>query len=298
MRAYDHTRIRQAEIAQLIVLECLFSRKESKELIFQGGTAIRWFLGGVRFSEDLDFVVPFSPRDAASMVGAASEAIRRLLVSNFGPGAFSFRPKTSRGTSYRAFIDFFPDAARRKVSVKVEFEQLAEGMRPQVRQVIMQSSPAVAYFLREAGFRTAGGTVIINVETDEEILTDKLRALMERPYTKGRDFFDVWFLTRTVGAKPHLEGLRRKLAMYAAPFTLRTLPAYYAGMGGLGEKARRTLSREIHQDLARFLDAGTVEVMEGNGYEDLISAVQDAFRHVIDASGIALGEDGTRRVLS
>jgi predicted nucleotidyltransferase component of viral defense system len=55
MKTYDQARTRQAEVAQLIVLQSLFSLRESREVIFQGGTAIRWFHGGMRFSEDLDF---------------------------------------------------------------------------------------------------------------------------------------------------------------------------------------------------------------------------------------------------
>jgi predicted nucleotidyltransferase component of viral defense system len=295
MKSYDQARIRQAEIAQLIVLQCLFARKESRELIFQGGTAIRWFLGGVRFSEDLDFVAPFSPQEAALMVSAAAEPIRRHLVANFGMGAFSVRPKRSRATSYRAFVDFIPAAARLKVSVKVEFEQLARSMKPEATPVIMQTSPSVAYFLREAGFRTAGAAVIVNVETAEEILTDKLRALMERPYTKGRDFFDIWFLTRTVGVQSNPEGLRRKIAMYKAAFRENTPAAFYAGMDGLSTKDRNTLVQQLHQDLSRFLDADTLDVLKRDGYGDLLAAVQDSFRNTAaTALGHRPGEDAEK----
>jgi len=32
------------------------------------------------------------------------------------------------------------------------------------------------------------------VQTPAEILSDKIRALLERKYLKGRDFFDLWYL--------------------------------------------------------------------------------------------------------
>lgn len=277
MKTFDQVRIRQAEIAQLIVLECLFALKESREVVFQGGTAIRWFFGGLRFSEDLDLVSPLPPEKAASLIDTAGERIRRNLVANFGTGVFSLRPKKSRGGSYRAFLDFVPTAARNKISVKVEFEQLAEAMKPQVGQIIMQSSPAVSYFLQGAGFRSAGAAVIINVETAEEILTDKLRALLERPYTKGRDFFDVWFLTRTLGIRSNSDGLRRKLAMYVAPFTERTPTDFYVGLDRLGTKDRKALEDEIHQELSRFLAADTLDVLTRDGYRDILTAVQETF---------------------
>ena len=278
MKTFDQFRMRQAEIAQLIVLQCLFSLKESREIFFQGGTAIRWFFGGLRFSEDLDLVSPWSSEKAAMMVDSAAEQIRRYMVANFGPGNFFLKPKKSRVGSYRVFLDYAPAEKRQKVSVKVEFEQLAGGMKPEAEKIILQSAPAVGYFLREVGFGSAGAAVIINVEKAEEILTDKLRALMERPYTKGRDFFDVWFLTKTLGVRPDPEGLVRKLSMYAVPFTEKTPAAFYAELDKLSPKDRKALSGEIHQDLSRFLEAHTLEVLARENYRDLLVAVQEAFR--------------------
>lgn len=280
MKSFDHVRICRAEIAQLIVLETLFSLKESRKVIFQGGTALRWFYGGVRFSEDLDFVTPLTPGDVGTLVHAAAPQIRRLMTANFGEGTFTVHPKKGREGAYKAFVDFAPAGVRGKVRVKVEFEQLAAGMAPEFRPVIMQSAPAVSYFIREAGFRTAGGSVIANVETPEEILTDKLRALMERPYTKGRDFFDVWFLTTTLNLRPDVSGLANKLKMYAAPFTLRTPAAIYAAMDRLDEKTRSALNGDLQRDLARFLDAETLTLLEAGGFEDLLGAVQGAFAAV------------------
>ena len=57
MMTYDQTRIKQSEVAQLIILQSLFSLRESKGVIFQGGTAIRWFYGGLRFPEELHFPI-------------------------------------------------------------------------------------------------------------------------------------------------------------------------------------------------------------------------------------------------
>ena len=264
----------------MIVLQCLFGLRESRDLFFQGGTAIRWFFGGYRFSEDLDLVSPWSSEKAETILEAAIEPIRRHLVANFGSGNFSLRAKKSRAGAYRTFIDFSPEGMRSKISVKVELEQLAEGMRPEANQVIMQSAPAVAYFLREAGFRSAGTPVIVNVEKPEEILTDKMRALMERPYTKGRDFFDVWFLTRTVGVRPDRENLRRKLALYAAPFKEKRPASFYAGLDGLKDRERKALAVEIQQDLTRFLDLKVLGVLARDDYEELLKAVQEVFKQM------------------
>ena len=46
MNSYRETYVRKAEIAQLILLHQLYSQPGSRELIFQGGTALRWCYGG------------------------------------------------------------------------------------------------------------------------------------------------------------------------------------------------------------------------------------------------------------
>ncbi|HLA28509.1 MAG TPA: hypothetical protein VJZ49_11500 [Syntrophales bacterium] len=58
MKNYRETYVRKAEIAQLILLNQLYSLSGSRELIFQEGTALRWCNGGSRFSDDLDSVTP------------------------------------------------------------------------------------------------------------------------------------------------------------------------------------------------------------------------------------------------
>ena len=281
MITYDQTRIKQAEVAQLVVLQSLFSSRESREVTFQGGTAIRWFYGGARFSEDLDFVTSLRREDVAVLMESVAPSIRRNLTANFGAGSFSVKEKKYHPKSYRAFINFLPSAARMKISVKVEFEKLLSGTGPGREHKIMQASPAVSYLLQEGGYKAPGAPVIINVETAEEILSDKLRALMERPYTKGRDFFDLWFLTETLRVGPDSSVLKRKLDMYEAPFTVSTPALFYTRLDTLEGKEKHALVREIHGDLARFLGADVVETLEQDGYRALFMAVQAAFTKIM-----------------
>jgi predicted nucleotidyltransferase component of viral defense system len=280
MVTYNPPRIRQAEVAQLIILQSLFSARESREVVFQGGTAIRWFYGGARFSEDLDFVTSLPRENIVALMESVSPAIRRHLVANFGAGSFSVKEKRYHPSSYKAFVDFLPSAGRSKISVKIEFEKLAPGTGPNRDRKIMQSSPAVSYFLQEGGYKAPGAPVIINIEPAEEILSDKLRALVERPYTKGRDFFDLWFLMETLRAVPNAGLLKRKLDMYEVPFTVSTPVSFYTHLESIDGQTREALLRDIHYDLARFLPVEATEALEQNGYRDLLSAVQSAFRKI------------------
>jgi predicted nucleotidyltransferase component of viral defense system len=285
MKTYDQTRTRQAEVAQLIVLQSLFSLRASREVVFQGGTAIRWFYGGMRFSEDLDFVTSLTRQEVEALLESAGVSIRRQLVANFGTGSFSVKEKKYHPSSYQAFIHFLPSGARSRISVKVEFEKLVSGLKPDRDHKIMQASPTVSYFLQEGGFKSAGAPAMVTVETAQEILSDKLRALLERPYTKGRDFFDVWFLTETLRVEPDARLLKRKLDMYEVPFVVSTPVSFYKRLDVVKGKARQNLTREIHQDLSRFLTADTIEALARDGYRGLVLAVRNAFGK-IDGEGI------------
>ena len=53
---YNEKKIKKSELLQLILLDNLYAQSGSDRIIFQGGTALRWVYGGMRFSEDLDFV--------------------------------------------------------------------------------------------------------------------------------------------------------------------------------------------------------------------------------------------------
>jgi len=285
MKSYDRTRTKQAEIAQLIILEVVFSLRRSREIAFQGGTAIRWFHGGMRFSEDLDFVTSLQKKEIVDLMDSAAEPIRRQMTANFGTGSFSVKGKKALPSSYKAFIQYQPSGTRHKISVKVEFERLAAGLKPDMNQRIMQASPAIAYFLRERELKTPGAPVIVNLETPQEILSDKLRALLERPYKKGRDFFDIWFLTETLQIVPDAFLLERKLDMYEAPFVMRTPASFYTRLDASDEGVKKALSHDIHRDLARFLNPETIETLERSEYRELLLAVQTAFRK-IEAEGI------------
>ena len=294
MKIYDSVRIRQAEAAQLILLQALFNHRESRHFFFQGGTAIRWFYGGMRFSEDLDFASALSGEKAGEILNSLKREFSRQLAANFGPGELSIREKRSSHPSYRAFVDYLPAAARNKISVKMEFESLQAGKQPDSRRVIMQSSSAVSYLLREGSLKVPGFPGVINLETPEEILSDKLRALLERGYTKGRDFFDVWYLTRTMGLKPDPERLGRKLEMYRAPFRVHTPAAFYEGLNVLPQKERQGLNEAIRMDLARFIGADLIETLEQNGFEDLIAAVQQAFQEIVASKQVRLEAYGKK----
>jgi predicted nucleotidyltransferase component of viral defense system len=227
MKAFAERHIRRSELFQLILLQHLYSRPESEHLVFKGGTAIRWCHGGERFSEDLDFVTHLDRSVLEKLMRSVETPVTRESIAHFGPGRLTVTSRGQRdeGTVWRAVFE--PQTARDRITVKVECERLQEGAMPATEPRVLGMQKAVSYLIGAGEFRIPRPNSVLVVETPEEILSDKVRALLERPYLKGRDIFDVWHLRDRLGVPVVRKVMERKFSCYAAPFTPRRRPAWF-----------------------------------------------------------------------
>ena len=284
MKNYRETYIRKAEIAQLILLHELYMRKESRNLFFQGGTAIRWFYGGSRFSEDLDFVTSLEAAAVKNLVDGAIKGAAKLMIPHFGIGDVSVREKSARASALKCFVDFRPEAVQEKISIKLEFEALETGKKPDVQNHILSSMSAVAYLIAAGEFRVPRANTIIVAETPEEILSDKVRSLLERPYLKGRDFFDIWYLHTFLKTAVSVDNVKRKLSLYRANFTAKRGLDFYARPSG---KEKELMREAIEQDLSRFLPPDVLSIHQARQYDDFLEAASSVFT-VLQQKGVLL----------
>ncbi len=274
MKSYRETYIRKAEIAQLIFLHQLYSLSGSRELIFQGGTALRWCYGGSRFSEDLDFVTPLGADAVQAKLNRALKAVEREMVPHFGPGALTLSDKSTRPDTLKLFADYRPAASREKISVKLEFEGIRKESLPETKNHILSALPAVSYLIASGDFRVPRLNAVLVVETLPEILSDKIRALLERRYLKGRDIFDLWYLRTVLNAAADKEMIERKFRMYAWPFQAARNLDFFADPSS---EAREELKTAIREDLARFLPPELLAVHQAEGYASFLAALQLLF---------------------
>ncbi|PIU32454.1 MAG: hypothetical protein COT06_02635 [Syntrophobacteraceae bacterium CG07_land_8_20_14_0_80_61_8] len=297
LKIFDHRRIDKAEIAQLVILYNIFSRKESSRLIFQGGTALRWCYGGTRFSEDLDFVTSFAMTDSMVFIDRLRSAISNDFILHFGPGECSTRWKERGGKgACHGFIEYRPVGSREKIAIKIELEQLKPDQLPDRNQLVFGALPAVSYLMQRGRLRLPPYGSIIQVETPEEILSDKVRALLERPYIKGRDFHDLAFLVRTLGLKAENRLIQRKLDLYEAPFRPCRTVDHYLGLDKLGEAARSELAGTLEQDLARFVPGGDLIALKHQHFSQMVTAVVAVFQDIERNGGLDLsGYQGTSK---
>lgn len=279
MKAFAERHIRRSELFQLILLQHLYSRPESEHLVFQGGSAIRWCHGGERFSEDLDFVTHLERPALEKLMRSVEAFVTREAIAHFGPGVLTVTPRGRRDEGAVWRFVFEPQTARDRITVKVECERMQEEAILATEPRVLGMQKAVSYLIGAGEFRIPRPNSVLVVETPEEILSDKVRALLERPYLKGRDIYDVWHLRDRLRVPVVREVMERKFSCYAAPFTPRRRPAWF-------ESNDNELVDAIEMDLRRFLSPEMMEVCRGDMYRRFLDAVKGVFRdlHGIDVA--------------
>jgi len=269
-------KLQQGALLQLILLHTLYSQSGSDQLIFQGGTALRWIYGGQRASEDLDFVSSMPPSQFRKLLNQALPQTRHLALSQFGMGVFEEKPRHASLGSFRTFILFRPNTQREKINVRIEVEQNQSNQSPAPRKIPMMDCPSVFNVMKEGLLTLPYSSSILVVETPEEILTDKLRALYERPYLKGRDLYDLWFLHSMLGARTHLEQLDRKLKSYIRPFRVTQKATFFLKKG-----SKKQLLDTLETDLRRFLPLSVYKVLETSNFAPIFQSIEEILHPLI-----------------
>lgn len=185
------------EYWQLLFLQKLYEHKESKEIFFKGGTAIRFLYNSFRFSEDLDF----------TSIGKKEE-IELLLLKVFR----YFRDNTNFSLEFkkeRVFVKFEeeslkyrflfqPKKSSQKVSIRFDVSFREKPLTKEETVLIPFDYPISPYPL------------VLHLNS-AEILAEKIRALFIR--SKPRDLFDVWYLlTKKIAIDEKI--LKKKFKLY------------------------------------------------------------------------------------
>lgn len=167
-------------------------------LAFQGGTALRFLYSSARYSEDLDFALERAPSqyDLRSYL----ERIRK----EFNAEAYNIQIKVNdKRTVQSSFVGF--------VGLLHEL-----GLSPRRNEVIsvkieVDTKPPSGAALSTTVVRRH---VTLNLQHHDRasLLAGKLHAVLQRPYVKGRDLYDLlWYLSDPDWPAPNLELLNNAL---------------------------------------------------------------------------------------
>lgn len=182
-------------------LAAIYSEQKLRELlIFKGGTCLKkcWF-PDYRFSEDLDFTCRTTDFELTQnqldfiCFHVKENADILSHVASLKP--LKFKDKL---TGYEAIIKFWgsdhpkneapPPPERWQTKIKIEITLYEKLIFPQIdKKLIHVYSDQVAI-----------NPNAIPCYVIEEMLSEKLRSLIQRSYTAPRDYYDIWYLSNNV----------------------------------------------------------------------------------------------------
>lgn len=194
-----HQRNLIREYLQARILAVLQRRGAMIPLAFHGGTALRFLYAIPRYSEDLDFALERS--DAGYDFRGYLAAIRdELTLEGY---AVTVRVSDDK-TVHSAFVRFSG----------LLYEM---GVSPHADEVIavkleVDTNPPTGAGLTTTVVRRH---VLLNLQHHDpaSLLAGKIHALLQRPYAKGRDVYDLlWYLSDRSWPHPNLVMLNNALA--------------------------------------------------------------------------------------
>jgi predicted nucleotidyltransferase component of viral defense system len=251
------------EFLQASILSALQRAGAMVPLAFQGGTALRFLYSIRRYSEDLDFALERA--GAGYDFRAYLEAVRADMRRD-GYDVDLARVSDQRAV-HSAFVRFpgllheLDLSGRREEALSVKLE--------------VDARPPSGAALETTVVRRH---VLLRIQHHDRasLLAGKLHAILQRPYPKGRDFYDlIWYLSDREWPAPNLVLLNNALAQTgwtSAPLSetswvaavrarLRSVrwEALAADVGPLLESAedRALLTRET---ITRLLDQRTPQL--------------------------------------
>jgi len=189
------------EILQELTLYALWREGFLNVAAFQGGTCLRILYGLPRFSEDLDFILQTPDPDfswARTVEGVAA------VLAEFGVAA----ELTDRTRADRAVRQAMLKDNSLGGQLDLKFTDLPPGRKLRIKLEVDTNPPSgSAWSQRFHDFPTDFSVAVQDLPSNFAL---KLHALLCRPYTKGRDWYDLLWYIRN-GTLPNMHLLQNAL---------------------------------------------------------------------------------------
>ena len=225
------------ETLQWEVLAALHGVEAFRQAAFIGGTSLRLLRGLARFSEDLDFSTTRPGFSKGDMESWGAAIVRRLAGRGIPETEISVR------------------GSGNVVAAEVRWPNLLRetGISPLKDQKLMlklevDTNPPSGAVLDRV-LRSVPQLMSITTYDLPSLMAGKLHALLARPYTKGRDWYDlVWYCGRQI--EPNLGLLDNALTQIPSLDCTRAA----TWRESLAAKAKKTDWKSVRNDVGRFLE--------------------------------------------
>lgn len=226
------------EYLQARILDVLQRAGAMVPLAFQGGTSLRFLFALPRYSEDLDFTLEgdSSTYDLRAYLAAIrSELAREGYEVGLG--------LNDQRTVHRAFVRF------RGLLYEA-------GLSPHQNEVLavqieVDANPPAGAVL-ETRLVRRHVTLRLQHHDRASLLAGKLHAILQRPYTKGRDLYDlIWYLSDRMWPAPNLSLLNAALQQTHWPGEALTARTWREAVGN---RLRALAWDQVVADVRPFLE--------------------------------------------
>jgi len=190
------------EYLQYKILAAIFESKYAERLSFIGGTAIRIIYGSDRFSEDLDLNHSELPREEYNHL---TKGVRRMLEKE----GLQVETRNVFKDTFRCYLRIshllfeYGLSAHRDEKVLIQLDARAENfdLKPHLKII-----------------NKFGVFAQVRVNPPDVLLSQKIKAVLERKRVLGRDLYDIVYLASLTA--PNAKYLEEKLG-FAVPEKLK-----------------------------------------------------------------------------
>lgn len=230
------------EYLQVLILKAIYQSKYGRGLSFLGGTCLRICYGLKRYSEDLDFALDRKIPDYSFK--ELNETISGFL----------------RNTDFEADVKADDSKIVQKSFIRVNKILHLFGISPLKDQKLhvkleIDTNPVNVPDKKIETFFVSKFNEMFPIlkHTEDTLFAGKIGAVLNRAYTKGRDFYDlIWYLNR----KKEINFDYLNLSMKQSGLRLR-FKNNAEVMKALEEKISKTDINKILFDIGRFLEDDT-----------------------------------------
>lgn len=239
------------ELLHYDIIEALYKSDIAKEIVFQGGTALRLCYGAFRYSEDLDFVLKNTGTFTPELMQAFHHVFIQSIKKKYGLKAEVDTPKVKELDDNRS-VDvqkwtakiMLPPTHMRQPKINIEIANV-----PSYDHSIVM--------IKDNYTQKVGASMVaaLNVESKTEILADKVIAVAGRSYFKARDFWDIKYLIDDKNTlNPSL--VHRKIKDYK----IQDFQKKFDEKVKLLDDA--TIRSQFIKEMERFLDVNMVQMIQ------------------------------------
>jgi len=293
MKTPAYTAIESREITEFLhlnIIERLLQESSwvYKDIVFQGGTSLHLAWRSPRFSEDLDFLLSEDrEKEIVKILSRTAKKLSADMKTKYG-GDLELKQKGERNGLLTFNFKYSHPEKRGKIFVKTEFLK--------TNQENINRYESVAKDM-DSDYLEVSIRPYATVSSLPMLYADKVLAIVQRPYLKPRDYFDLWWIRKSADLPAHtawkdefLEKLEVNFSIYK---TDGVSFVYDLGIKIQAKQSKSLNSQQLSNDLKNWLPLKTFQVlMSNNAFEDiekfvkneLISIHETVKEHYLDSS--------------